>query len=540
MQGAELRVYNWSCLIRTEFYFCMPKTSAHGAPDKVKGTRFSVSGTLGAVLLLCLALGATTGSPQVAHAAEQRVALVIGNDAYPSARLRNAVNDANAMAAKLRTLGFDVILRTEVTQREMSRSISEFGKKLSLGSIGLFYFAGHGMQVRSRNFLIPVDAEIESEGAVRGEAVDVEHVLDQLGPAKLSIVVLDACRNNPFESRFRRTASGLAQIDAPTGNLLAYATAPGRIAADGTGSNGLYTAALLRALDTPGLGIGEVFRQVRNEVIRDSGNKQIPWESSSLTTEFYFQPGSKVEIETVRLQLAEKERAELLREVDKLRTELAKVRTGTPTASIAAAGALSTDPESTKPSAAGTDAALLAMTAPASARPAVGTPAPAWGEHIARLEKFGGQLTLFTALAVLLDIVSDDELGLLLLHENYVKGKGWNNAYAMGVDDNGNLTWGGAFRLQTIAWASEAALEQCTWRPGYSCSAIVLNGRFDEQAFLRLARSLGKRDIAAARDAFVRSLAQLPVETTIGLSGAAGGGGGGTYAYSFGYSSLRR
>src|SRR5258706_12495079 len=150
------------------------------------------------------------------------------------------------------------------------------------------------MQLRGKNFLIPVDAEIETEGAVRGEAVDVDHVLDQLGSAQLSMVILDACRNNPFESRFRRIGVGLAQIDAPAGTLLAYATAPGKVASDGAGANGTYTAALLKAMDTPGLKVEDVFKQVRNEVLKESTNQQIPWESSSLTTEFYFRPDDKL------------------------------------------------------------------------------------------------------------------------------------------------------------------------------------------------------------------------------------------------------
>src|SRR4051812_21828086 len=151
-------------------------------------------------LLACVMLAAIS-SPRFSIAAEQRIALVIGNAAYPSAPLRNSVNDANAMAAKLRTLDFDVTLRTDVNRRDMSRVISDFGKKLKLGSIGLFYFAGHGMQVRGKNFLIPVDAEIDNEASVRGESVDVEQVLDQLGSAQLSMIILDACRNNPFEER---------------------------------------------------------------------------------------------------------------------------------------------------------------------------------------------------------------------------------------------------------------------------------------------------------------------------------------------------
>src|SRR5258706_11280023 len=146
---------------------------------------------------------------------------LIGNGAYPSSRLRNPVNDAKAMAEKLRALGFEVILRTDSNLREMTRSFSQFGQKLTPGSVSLFYYAGHGVQVQGKNFLVPIDAEIESEAAVRTEAVDVDQLLHQLGPARLSMVILDACRNNPFERRFRAAASGgLAQIDAPTGTLL--------------------------------------------------------------------------------------------------------------------------------------------------------------------------------------------------------------------------------------------------------------------------------------------------------------------------------
>jgi hypothetical protein len=230
-----------------------------------------------------------SAAPDPALSADQKIALVIGNAAYPASRLRNPVNDAKAMADKLRSLGFDVVLRTDSTQRDMTRAISQFGQRLALGSVGLFYYAGHGMQVRGKNFLIPIDAEIETEGSVTSESVDVDQVLSQLGPARLSMVILDACRNNPFERKFRSGAGGgLAQIDAPTGTMLAYATAPGKVAADGTGNNGIYTAALLGALDTPGLKVEDVFKQVRINVLKASDNQQTPWESSSLTGEFYF------------------------------------------------------------------------------------------------------------------------------------------------------------------------------------------------------------------------------------------------------------
>ncbi|OHC68693.1 MAG: hypothetical protein A3H93_17255 [Rhodocyclales bacterium RIFCSPLOWO2_02_FULL_63_24] len=217
-----------------------------------------------------------------------RVALVIGNAKYPSAPLRNAVNDARDMAAALRHLGFDVIERTNATQKEMNRAIAQFGNKIRSDSIALFYYAGHGMQVKGKNFLIPVDAQIDSESSVRVETVDVDGALDQLSISSLNIVILDACRNNPFERRFRGTSGGLAQMDAPKGSLIAYATAPGKTAADGEGRNGIYTQELLKLMQTPGIPIEQVFKRVRANVARATADNQIPWEASSLTGDFYF------------------------------------------------------------------------------------------------------------------------------------------------------------------------------------------------------------------------------------------------------------
>lgn len=221
---------------------------------------------------------------------EARIALVIGNSRYKNGpALRNPGNDAQAMAARLKTLGFDVILRTDSTQKDMNRAITRFGEKLSRGGVGLFYYAGHGLQVRGKNFLIPVDAEIEGEPAVRSESVDIDLVLEQLAATRIGVVILDACRNNPFEHRFRSgSGNGLAQVDAPKGVLIAYATAPGKVAADGTGQHGLYTSELLHALDQPGRRIEDVFKQVRIKVSGATNDQQIPWESSSLTGDFYF------------------------------------------------------------------------------------------------------------------------------------------------------------------------------------------------------------------------------------------------------------
>ena len=216
---------------------------------------------------------------------EARIALVIGNSAYRESPLRNPVNDVRAMAQRLRELGFTVLAHENATKRTMEAAIIEFGRRLAEGGVGAFYYAGHGLQVRGRNYLVPVDAEIEDEASTRVAAVDVELLLEQMGEAKnrVNIVILDACRNNPFERRMRGASRGLAAVDAARGTLVAYATAPGSVAADGDGKNGLYTEELLEALHEPGLKVEEVFKRVRINVARRSKGTQTPWESSSLT-----------------------------------------------------------------------------------------------------------------------------------------------------------------------------------------------------------------------------------------------------------------
>lgn len=240
-----------------------------------------------AILLLAIAMPV--------HSAERRIALVIGNASYKEAPLSNPVNDANDMEAALKRSGFRVIKALDATQKQMNRAIAEFGDLLTYDSVALFYYAGHGLQVRGKNYLIPVDAEIKSESMVRVESVDVDGVLDQLSNSELNVVILDACRNNPFERRASRSlgSSGLAQMEAPKGSLIAYSTAPGKTAADGEGRNGLYTEALLKYIQEPGLTIEQVFKNVRREVARATRDAQMPWESSSMTGEFYFYPGSR-------------------------------------------------------------------------------------------------------------------------------------------------------------------------------------------------------------------------------------------------------
>jgi formylglycine-generating enzyme required for sulfatase activity len=221
---------------------------------------------------------------------ERRTALVIGNAAYETGFLRNPVNDARAMAKVLEELSFDVTLRENLDQKQMKREIQAFGEKLQEGGVGLFYFAGHGIQVNGRNYLIPVGAAIEHEKQVEYEAVDMGAVLSEMdfAHARMNIVIIDACRDNPFARSFRSMAQGLASIDAPSGTLIAYATAPGSVANDGAGENGVYTGELIKAMVQPGLKIEDVFKQVRSAVREATEGRQVPWESSSLEGDFYF------------------------------------------------------------------------------------------------------------------------------------------------------------------------------------------------------------------------------------------------------------
>jgi caspase domain-containing protein len=232
-------------------------------------------------------------SPAVPSAArEPRIALVIGNGHYKQSPLANPVNDARAVARALADSGFAVTQKEDLGQREMQIALREFGDALMHGGVGLFYFAGHGVQVKGRNYLIPVDADIEREDEVAYSGVDANQVLDKMESAnnRLNIVILDACRNNPFARSYRSSAAGLAQMDAPVGTLVAFSTAPGSVASDGQGENGLYTQHLLKAMREPGAKIEDVFKRVRANVRRDSKGKQIPWESTSLEGDFIFIP----------------------------------------------------------------------------------------------------------------------------------------------------------------------------------------------------------------------------------------------------------
>ena len=246
------------------------------------------------IAILAFAFVTTVVSAQIPEPAKpvkvSRLALVIGNGTYPGNALANPPNDAADMAALLKQSGFDVIQRENASLKEMHRALREFGDKLTRETLGLFYFAGHGVQVRGRNYLLPVDADIGREDEVAFNALDLQAVLEKMDSARnhTNLIILDACRNNPFASKFKLANSGLAQIDAPPGTVVAFATAPGSVAADGIGSgarNGLYTKHLLANLGKPGVRIEDAFKQVRVAVRAESNGAQTPWESTSLENE---------------------------------------------------------------------------------------------------------------------------------------------------------------------------------------------------------------------------------------------------------------
>lgn len=226
----------------------------------------------------------------------KRVALVIGNGDYKDAPLKNPPNDAEDVAATLRSLGFEVISRRNATQPQVKAAVREFGQHLRGAESGLFYFAGHGIQVKGINYLVPVGVDIQSEADAEDQSVSLDYVMRTMeeSGARFNISILDACRNNPFARSFRSASRGLAQAQAASGMLVAYATAPGSVAADGTGRNGIYTKHLLKNLKEGDSDILKVFQRVRAGVVTETGGQQVPWESTSLTGDFYFKHGEQV------------------------------------------------------------------------------------------------------------------------------------------------------------------------------------------------------------------------------------------------------
>ena len=236
-------------------------------------------------ILACACAWAQAQSP-----APGRVALLIGNNAYPSSPLRNAVNDARDLGAVLRELGFRTIVKENTSRAEMIGALQEFGKALDGAEAALFFYAGHAMQFKDRNYLIPVDAVMGSEDDVTFFSVEVAQVFDRMERARtrFNFVILDACRDNPFRDTFKVSATGLAQMSGPSGTLIAYATAPGATAADGFGRNGVYTGQILQNIKVPDMPVEVLFRKVREGVERDTKRLQTPWELSSIKGDFVF------------------------------------------------------------------------------------------------------------------------------------------------------------------------------------------------------------------------------------------------------------
>jgi uncharacterized caspase-like protein len=225
---------------------------------------------------------------------ERKTALIIGNGNYKSGPLKNAVNDALDMAATLSEKGFTVILRQDANRTEMRDAIREFGREINQGGVGLFYYSGHGLQVDGINYLVPIDADIELKAEVAEECVNASTVLKvmEYSNNRINVIILDACRNNPFRSFSRSDEKGITRMDPPQGakqgSIIAFATAPGAVASDGDTRNGLYTSKLLRYIKMSGLTLEEVFKRARIDVANESGGHQIPWENNSLTGDFYF------------------------------------------------------------------------------------------------------------------------------------------------------------------------------------------------------------------------------------------------------------
>lgn len=232
--------------------------------------------------------------------AGQRLALVIGNSAYRHvSALANPTNDALLMEIALREAGFEVTRVVDADLTQMRRALLSFGRALREGNAeaGLIYYAGHGVQVKGENYLVPVSAEIADEDEIPIETINANDMLRTLESAgsRINIVILDACRNNPFGRSFRSTARGLAPVDAPRGTVIAYATAPGNVASDGDAGNSPYAAALAGAIrQGRGQPIESVFKATRRQVLAATQDRQVPWETSSITGDFFFHPPSPV------------------------------------------------------------------------------------------------------------------------------------------------------------------------------------------------------------------------------------------------------
>lgn len=275
---------------------------------------------------------------------DHKVALVIGNSDYRSGPLRNPVHDAADMAAKLRSLGFEVLERPNVKAATIGRTLREFRALLTPGSVAVFFYAGHGLQIKGENYLPAVDADIQGEEDVANQSIAVRQVMDVMDEARtrMNLAFLDACRNNPYARSFRSGGEGLARVSAPTGTLISFATRPGSVAADGNGRNGLYTSELLKAIDEPNLPVELMLKRVTSGVKQASKGLQEPWMEGSIEGDFEFRvvdvpPASVVSAATAEQQKrdavaqalaqSERERADLQKQLAEARKPQAATST---------------------------------------------------------------------------------------------------------------------------------------------------------------------------------------------------------------------
>ena len=222
----------------------------------------------------------------------KRIALVVGNANYKVRPLKNPRNDADDISRSLRSSGFEVIDLRDATFLQMRTAVREFGDKLLTHDVGLVYYSGHGVEVKGRNYFIPVNADIMREDEIADQGLDVSLILEKMSTAGkgVNILIVDACRDDPFGRSFRSSSRGLAQMDAPRGTIIAYATSPGKVASDGDARerNSPYTKHLLRAMQSPNKPIEQLFKEVRRAVQEETKYQQTPWENTSLSGDFFF------------------------------------------------------------------------------------------------------------------------------------------------------------------------------------------------------------------------------------------------------------
>lgn len=281
-------------LIAAAFCLWQKPAAAQVAPRQVETSVTRPAGSVPAALRTASLQNQGPALASSPNPKERRLALVIGNSNYETVKtLANPANDAKAVAQLLNTAGFEVVMAFDLDRDTLKQVVSEFSARITEtgpNSAALIYYAGHGLQVDGENFLVPVDAKIEKEEDVVDQAVRLADVMQALeaAPSRVRIVILDACRNNPFSALGEAGGKGLAIVDAPAGSIVAYSTAPGTEAFDGAGQHSPYTAAFLKSVKQPGLPIEQLFKRVRLLVSEATEAKQMPWESSSLTSDFVF------------------------------------------------------------------------------------------------------------------------------------------------------------------------------------------------------------------------------------------------------------